>query len=658
MKKITRSILVAFFVCGGILTASAQSDEQIEYMKRNSDSQAALELQDQLNNKYQENHKKALELAAQNGWPITINKPDGGFSELQGVTPDGHPLYYTTSNHGSAITSRVNKIQPGGGDNLNLDGTGMRAGVWDGGKPLTTHVDLLDETGANRLISVNDNTSVVALLDHSTHVMGTILSSGVNDSKARGMAYKATGLYADWNNDLTEMQTAVNNYKLLVSNHSYGLEAGKVGIQKFGSYDTSAHDVDNLLFTNPFYQPCWAAGNDRAQYSQYQPSKGGHDLLTAEACSKNVLVVAAVNEVLTYTNASSVVMSVFSNWGPTDDYRIKPDISDKGVQVYSTWYDASDPTTSSTYNRHYTAIDGTSMATPGVTGSLTLLQQHWGNLNPSTVMRSATLRGLVAHTADEAGSYPGPDSKFGWGLINAERAALTISAAAANTTAAINESTLADKQVYTTTVNASGTQPLVVTLSWTDRPGTINETGTDVTTPVLVNDLDITVTGNGKTYYPWKLVVGPTNLDVAAVQGINSRDNIEKVEVGNTTPGTYTITVAQKAGTTLAGTKQDYSLIVTGLGSPLGVEQNDFKVFDVWPNPANDELNVSMESDLSAEALLTIYDIQGRRVVDQKLDGADTMFTGTVNISSLNSGIYLVKITQGDKQSVRKIVKK
>ncbi len=46
-------------------------------------------------------------------------------------------------------------------------------------------------------------------------------------------------------------------------------------------------------------------------------------------------MVAATFEVLDYEDASDVFMSSFSSWGPTDDGRIKPDISAKGVNMYS-----------------------------------------------------------------------------------------------------------------------------------------------------------------------------------------------------------------------------------------------------------------------------------------------------------------------------------
>src|SRR6478735_8405635 len=137
MKTMIRTVLVAFFVCGGVLSISAQSREQRDYIARNTDMAAVGELQERFDKEHQENYQRALELARQNGWPLTVNKPNGGFSELKGVTSDGHPLYNTTTNHGSAITSRVNRIQPGGSAGLNLDGTGMLVGVWDGGKPRT-----------------------------------------------------------------------------------------------------------------------------------------------------------------------------------------------------------------------------------------------------------------------------------------------------------------------------------------------------------------------------------------------------------------------------------------------------------------------------------------------------------------------------------------
>ena len=63
-----------------------------------------------------------------------------------------------------------------------------------------------------------------ALNDHSTHVSGTLIASGVNPA-AKGMSFGAQQLLAyDFDNHLTEMYAEAPN--LLISNHSYGTVAG------------------------------------------------------------------------------------------------------------------------------------------------------------------------------------------------------------------------------------------------------------------------------------------------------------------------------------------------------------------------------------------------------------------------------------------------
>ena len=64
------------------------------------------------------------------------------------------------------------------------------------------------------------------------------------------------------------------------------------------------------------------------------------------------------------------------------------------------------------------------MATPSVTGTLTLIQEHYEDVNGAgNYLKSSTLKALTIHCADEAGSNPGPDYQYGWGLLNAKRMA-------------------------------------------------------------------------------------------------------------------------------------------------------------------------------------------------------------------------------------------
>lgn len=548
------------------------------------------------------NYAKALLLAKQRGWPLTINTKKGNRAILTGVDAMGFPSYTATfSNAIAAATTRANQLWPGGASGLNLSGSSSnmknKLGIWDENGILVSHVEL---TGR---ITPKDNPT--GIVDHSTHVSGTMMASGVNPS-AKGMAFGLQGMIAyDFQNFTAEMFTESPN--LLVSNHSYGTIAGwsqnsdqgdrwefwgqpeATEDFKFGFYSDISQALDSISYNAPNYLIVMSAGNNRTEtgpavgspYFRFNASgqmvaagnrpsgissNDLYDCIPAYNGAKNVLTVGAVSGIpLGYNKKEDVIMSSFSSWGPTDDGRIKPDIVADGVSVLSPI---------STSNTSYASFSGTSMSSPNASGSLFLIQEYYSKLKAGAFLRSATLKGLAIHTADEAGTTNGPDYQFGWGLLNVEKAASVLTAAVPSNNAATSahqlyENTLTQGQTFTTNVIASGKQPLSATICWTDVKGTV-----DATNPInsrakkLVNDLDIRITtGSGaslKTYLPWTL--DPNVPGSAAIPGDNTIDNVERINITDSTiPGqTYTITVTHKG--TLARSSQAYSLLISGVG--------------------------------------------------------------------------------------------
>jgi len=641
MKITFTSLLIFGALFCTDLDVKAQTLEQRQKIVQKYDLKKLEDLRAEFQKEYDANYAKALELAQANNWPLIVRKPNNGLAQLVGVSPENNPLYYTTENAGVAITSRANKLQPGGSLGLDLSGTGMFAGVWDGGRLRATHLDF-----GNRTFSYDQ--SNLAIEFHPTHVAGTIISSGASSTNnlGRGVAYNATAWYSDWLNDLSEMTLAASS-GMLLSNHSYGLDADAPNFQTYlyGAYIQKSKQLDDLMFNAPQYQVVVSAGNNRSDNNQvYNPTKFGYDLITQLATSKNAIVVAAVNNVPNYTAPSSVVMSSFSSYGPTDDNRIKPDISTKGVSVFSTT-DAS--------NTSYGLSSGTSMSSPGITGTLLLVQQHYGNLHDFEFMNASTLKGLMVNAADEAGLYDGPDARFGWGLINAEAMAQTITASMSGD-AILSELTLAQGTTYTKTFLALGTVPIKATIAWTDRGGVANASQVDLTTPILVNDLDIRITRQGTTYFPWRLDELPTD---PAYKADNSVDNVEKIEIASPSAvGLYTLTVSHK-GTLVSG-EQDYSLIVSGIQNLLSTEGfSDETSINVWPNPTDGILNVSIDQNyVKGSTLIIVYDIQGREVLQRAVNQFDSSSIG-LDVSVLNSGVYIINVKDGVHTSSTKFIK-
>ncbi len=517
------------------------------------------QLEQSFDEQFTQLRQEAEEVAKNSGLPIRYSLPDGGVAELRRLAPDGTPLYYRTYNADAAISTRTNYLNTGGGLGLDLNGDNLTAHVWDGGHARVSHQEYDGTGGTNRVTLMDTGSEGGTQLNfHAAHVTGTICASGVQ-SQAKGMAWQSDVRGYMWNNDVSEATSQAgatgfnNDFGMLVSNHSYGYDATSIPDAWFGQYGSDARAWDLVMNNAPYYLMLVAAGNDGNDNSSNGAPLAGQtafDKLNGHATAKNNLVVANGTDATIdgSGNLVSVSRNTSSSEGPTDDYRIKPDIMGNGTGLYSTY---------ETSNTAYGTISGTSMATPNVTGSLLLLQEHYYNLH-GTYMRAASLKGLALHTADDAGGITGPDAQFGWGLLNAKKAAETLTdAAGASGNSIVEELTLNPGQTYQITVQSNGVDPLMASISWND-PAHATISGTNNTTPALVNDLDLRL-DNGSIYYPWRL----TGVNSNSNAGDNDVDPFERVDIAGAS-GTYTLTVTHE-GSLNGNNPQDFTLIVTGV---------------------------------------------------------------------------------------------
>lgn len=537
---------------------------------------------------YESRMTELREALKRNNLKETVYDADGSLRQAMYVTPTGHIVYNSAFNIGAGRSISTNKVWPGGPLNVSLTGAGLpnRLGVWDEGRVRSTH----QEFGGR--VALSDGAATLS--EHATHVAGTMVASGVQ-ANAKGMSYAATLRSYDWTNDANEMIQAAQN-GMLISNHSYGNITGwrynqassrwewygdplisNVEDYKFGLYDERTAEWDEIAMNYPYYLICKAAGNDRGDnksgstwyYSNGTQGSGtapgpdggstGYDCISTYGTAKNILTVGAVNKIggntgNGWTKVSDVVMSSFSGWGPTDDGRIKPDVVAPGVSIYSA-------TQSS--NTSYATLQGTSMATPAVSGSLLLVQQHYHNLK-GKFMRSATLKGLAIHTADEAGTSEGPDYRFGWGMFNTASCVRFISDSNTNK---FEERSISNGQVQTVQFNADAGTPLRITISWTDRPGTpVSSNLLDNPAKMLVNDLDIRLTRKSDNQVFMPYVLNPASPGSAATTGDNFRDNVEMIHITAPQAGIYTLQITHKG---VLSAPQPYSLFISN-----GVEKS------------------------------------------------------------------------------------
>jgi hypothetical protein len=459
----------------------------------------------------------------------------------------------------------------------------------------------------------------------------------------------------DFGNDVNEIRTEAQS-GMLVSNHSYGRALNPPSTQNnaiFGKYDALANLFDDITFQSPYLLPVVSAGNDRGAQPGgiYNSRDNGYDILTDRSLSKNSLTVAAVNNVSNYTGPNSVQMSTFSSWGPADDGRIKPDISAKGVGVVSTDVSSANPNNTSFYGIR----SGTSMSSPMVTGGIMLLQELANTPGVfDNYLKSASMRALILSTAREAGSSPGPDARFGWGLMDVEAAASFLQQLGSTTE--LRETTINSSANSFTLTYTSNQPKLTIAIAWADRPGGVNtNTREDDRRADLINNLNLKVTdSNGNDFYPWRLnAVRPSS---PATRGVNDVDNIEIVEIDNPS-GNYTVTVTWDG--TRTGSTQDFSLLVNGVDVGTLNLENTLNLADsikIFPNPARDFVNISINGQLSGDRVnVTVFDALGKSVLDSSYNNSSN-FNERLDVSQLNSGLYLVKISDGVSSTTKKLV--
>lgn len=541
---------------------------------------------------------KKVEYAKQHGEESLFRTLDNGQQVgLVYFDENNTPVFFGTDNYIAAITTNTRSVMQGGSSGYNLTGNGINIGEWDGGRVRHTHVELV-----GRVTQIDNPAS---LSGHATHVAGTMIASGV-DTLARGMATAATISAYDFNNDAAEMATFAGNNAIL-SNHSYGRITGWYqssgdwywygdtsisGTEDwaFGFYTQRARTWDLMAFNAPFYTIVKSAGNDRnqgpnnaiqhfvrgannnwvtsttARPKDCMTAPGGYDCVSDYGTAKNIITVGAVADIPNgYSSPNDVVMSSFSGWGPTDDGRIKPDLVGNGVGLYST---------GSNNNTHYYSSNGTSMSAPNVTGSLALIQQK-ALAERGGYLLSSALKGLAIHTCDEAGNNPGPDYRFGWGLMNTKQACDVMVDTVSNQ---LFWDTINNGDTLNFTYYSDGTQPLRATICWTDPAGFPSQASLNPTTLRLMNDLDLRIIRNSNQTISSPWVLNPSNPASAATTGDNFRDNVEQVLINNPSPGYYTIRISHKS--TLINNEQVVSVIVSGISAPNAVPTADFSASD------------------------------------------------------------------------------
>jgi hypothetical protein len=325
------------------------------------------------------------------------------------------------------------------------------------------------------------------------------------------------------------------------------IHSNSYGATTLGAYVGSDHRADDALRGLDDMIILFAAGNDDGQVNS--TSSPGN--------AKNVTTVGA----LLHGNSSSV--AGFSNKGPTDDGRLKPDLSATGSSIQSAAGDSNNSNVVDSPSRRTTS--GTSMSTPITAGSTALLRQYFTDgFHPSgtknsldahtpsgTLMKAMLLNG----TNTDGGFFA---NNIGWGRVWLENSLYFNGESKRFRFWEItNNDGLKTGEQFSVNVAVQAGEEFRATLVWYDLPG---PTGSGVT---LVNDLNLSVQQGVNTYLANNFSAN-NSVTGGSADAINT---VEQVRFSAPVSGTYTMTVdaANIPGNgEFNSDKQGFALVVSG----------------------------------------------------------------------------------------------
>ncbi len=142
----------------------------------------------------------------------------------------------------------------------------------------------------------------------------------------------------------------------------------------------------------------------------------------------------------------------------------------------------------------------------------------------------------------------------------------------------------------------------------------------------------------------------PVTLSIQVPSSASSGNVTMRISLRNTNASIYN----SPCDTGFIGETEDYTVVVTNTSSISDL--NNFSLFSITPNPNNGEFSIKLQSDEIKDISVKMFDIIGRQVYNKTYVNNQSTFNTNIKLGSIQSGTYLVSISDGIRFNTKKII--
>lgn len=144
--------------------------------------------------------------------------------------------------------------------------------------------------------------------------------------------------------------------------------------------------------------------------------------------------------------------------------------------------------------------------------------------------------------------------------------------------------------------------------------------------------------------------VFPATISIQVPATASPGNMTMRISIRNSSTPTYNTSCQ----TGFIGEVEDYTVVVTSNAATSDIA--NFDEFQLSPNPNDGNFSIALKSNSTEDIHVKVYDIVGREIYNQSYTNKESVFNKEINLNNVESGIYLVNISDGIHFNTERII--